>query len=232
MKRIVEIWRRMHNSWHYVSYIQKINTYLCLENMLHFISFPLYMLRLYYKCKIVFSMSDRICAILKTEIYSLHCDWAKFLKQGGFVFNLLFCCSHGNCPGAVWYTPCAWNCDYTPNVSDGRSIKAGAGRRILESRQCPDGDTQFNLNAYYLFWVSHTSCLVKQGDHFFSLRGLKSRYTVSLTVNTKWIPQALYPHWKILLVFRAAIVIAVVLMSLKNTVCVHNKNVMATNKNC
>lgn len=177
----MDIWRRMHNSWHYASYRQKINTSLCLENMLHFISLPLYTLHLYYKCKIVFSMSDRICAFLKTETYTLCCNWAKFLNQGGFVFNLLCCWSHGNRPGAMWYMPCAWNCDYTPNVSDGRSIKAGAGRRILESRQCPNGDTQFNLNAYYLFWVSHTSCLVKQGDHFFSPRGLKSRYSYCIT---------------------------------------------------
>lgn len=69
--------------------------------------------------------------------------------------------------------PCAWNCDYTPNALDGRSIKAGEERRVLESR--PNGDTQFNLNAYYLFWVSHTSCLVKQGGNFFSPRGLKKQ---------------------------------------------------------
>lgn len=36
--------------------------------------------------------------------------------------------SHGNCPGALWYMPCAWNCDYTPNALDGRSIKAGEGK--------------------------------------------------------------------------------------------------------
>ena len=223
----------MQNSWHRLSYRQKINTALYSENMLHFTSFLLYTLHLYYKCKIVISVSDRLCAFLKTETFSLCCDWAKFLNQGGFVFNLLCCWSHGNCPGAVWYTPCAWNCDYTPNASDGRSIKAGEGRRIVESRQCPDGDTQFNLNAYYLFWVSHTSCLVKQGDHFFSPRGLKSRYTVSLTVNTKWIPQALNPQWKILSVFQAR--------DNGDCSCAHKfkecclctlKNLMEANENC
>lgn len=66
-----------------------------------------------------------------------------------------------------------------------------ARERIVESSQSPDGVTQFNLNAYYLFWVSHTSCMVKQGDNFFSPTSLKGAYTPSLAVNTKWIPQAL-----------------------------------------
>lgn len=91
--------------------------------------------------------------------------------------------------------PSAWNCDYTPNALDGRSIKdgEGRGRRALESRQSPDGDAQFNLNAYYLF--SHIM-LGQAGGQFLLSEGFKSRYTVSLTLNTKWIPKALDPQRK------------------------------------
>lgn len=50
--------------------------------------------------------------------------------QTRVVLSLTYCAawSHGNCPGAAWYTPRARNCDYTPNAVDGRSIKAGEGR--------------------------------------------------------------------------------------------------------
>lgn len=151
--------------------------------------------------KSVFSVRQNVCFYKDRDIFSP--SRLSYIFNG-VVLSLTHCAawSHGNCPGAVWYMPCAWNRDYTPNALDGRSIKAGEGRRVLESRLSPDGDTQFNLNAYYLFWVSHTSCLVKQGDNFFSPRGLKSRYTVSLTVNTKWIPPALNLQRKILSVFQ------------------------------
>lgn len=95
--------------------------------------------------------------------------------------------------------PYAWNCDYTPNALDGRSIKDGEERRELESRQSPGGDAQFNLNAYYLF--SHIM-LGQAGGQFLFSKGFKSRYTVSLMVNTKWIPKALNPQRKIPSVFQ------------------------------
>lgn len=73
--------------------------------------------------------------------------------------------------------PCAWNCDYTPNALDGRSIKDGEGRTELECRQSPGGDAQFNLNAYYLF--SHIMLGQARGQFLFSEGFKKQIYCIT-----------------------------------------------------
>lgn len=160
---------------------------------------PLYTFCLYYKCKSVFNIRQNLCF---SKDFSLHRDWATFSNQGGFVFNLLCCLKSWKLPWCrviyalcmeLWlHTKCLrWRIDQSWWGEESTGEQA-------ESRWW----YSIQFKCILLVLSICTSCLVKQGDNLFSPRGLKSTYTVSLTLNTKWIPRALNPQWKILSVFQ------------------------------
>lgn len=148
----------------------------------------------------LFSISNRMYASVGTDIFPP--SWLSLIFKPGWLSLDTLCCLklwklprcrviYAFCMELWLHTKCfRWRIDQR---------WWGEGRRALESRQSPDGDAQFNLNAYYLF--SHIMLGQARGQFLFS-EGFKSRYTVSLTLNTKWIPKALDPQRKIPSVFQ------------------------------
>lgn len=171
------------------------------------------------------SIPDRMCAFLKTEIFSLHRDWAKFLNQGGFVFNLLCCLKSWNLPWCrviyalcmeLWlHTKCLrWKIDQSwwEEASTGEQAESWWWYSI-----------QFKCILLVLS-ISHIMLGQARGQFLFSEGFKKQIYCITDGEKQSGFLKHQTLSGKFFQFFRTAIMmIAAALTSLKNAVCIHYK---------